>query len=87
MRVLVAGACGHLGREAVRQLARRGHRVRAMSCAAERLPGLRGAAAETVFADLDDSASLRRAGEGVDAVLSCAGEAGRLPCSPSLTKR
>jgi uncharacterized protein YbjT (DUF2867 family) len=73
MRVLVAGASGHLSREAVRELARRGHRGRAMSRAAERLPGLRGAAAETVVADLDDAASLRRAFEGVDAVLSCAG--------------
>jgi uncharacterized protein YbjT (DUF2867 family) len=66
---LVAGANGTLGRAVVAELARRGHRVRALSRRDVSLPG----ATEVVRGDLDDAASLAQACRGVDAVVSAAG--------------
>ena len=71
----MAGATGRLGGHVVRELMRRGHRVRALS----RAPGrLEGVVDEVFRADLTDPASLRGACEGVDAVLSCAGASLRM---------
>lgn len=81
-RVLVVGATGYIGREAVGELVRRGHRVVAF---ARRRAGVGGAmdeagvrraleGAEVRFGDVTDRASVAREalrGERFDAVMSC----------------
>ena len=66
---LVAGATGTLGRAIVAELARRHHRVRALSRRDTPVPG----ATEVVRGDLNDMTSLEHACAGVDAVVSAAG--------------
>lgn len=70
--VLVAGASGALGREVVRLLRARGHRVRAMTRESSRTRML-GPDVDTVVADARDPRSLAAAVEGVDAVFSSLG--------------
>jgi uncharacterized protein YbjT (DUF2867 family) len=71
--ILVAGATGVLGSEIARNLLARGEKVRVMtrrSSKPETVDSLRRAGAEIVVADLKDPASLTRACEGVDGVIS-----------------
>ncbi len=71
MKVLVAGASGHLGKEVCKELQRRGHEVQAMMRRATHPVG--DGAIETMAADLTKPQSLQGVGDGVDWVFSCAG--------------
>jgi NAD(P)H dehydrogenase (quinone) len=65
---LIAGATGSTGREAVKELRKRGRKVRAMVHREDkRAEALRAAGAETVIADLLDLDAVRAALEGVTA--------------------
>jgi uncharacterized protein YbjT (DUF2867 family) len=71
--VLVAGASGRLGRHLVRELARRGWRIRALTRDPARLRGLVEPPHEVVAGSILEPASLSTACEGADVVLSAAG--------------
>lgn len=70
--ILVVGASGFLGREAVRQLLANGRRVRAATRTQDKLADLKALGAEVVQADLVDPASLASACQGAAAVLVAA---------------
>jgi uncharacterized protein YbjT (DUF2867 family) len=73
-RVLVAGASGFLGRELVGELKARGHRVRAL-IRNPRKQSVLGAADEVVMLDLLDPRSIPDdVVEGIDLVVSAAGQ-------------
>ena len=72
MLVLVVGASGTLGREAVRALHAAGHRVRGMTRSPERIRVIELLGGEATIGDLTDPPSLARACSGVDAVLAAA---------------
>jgi len=69
---LVTGASGFVGGHVVRLLLDKGVRVRAMIRDRKKANTLDGLDVETVVADLQDAASLRRAVEGVDHVYGIA---------------
>ena len=72
---LVVGSTGLLGSRVCARLRERGDEVRALvrpSARPETLEGLRGAGMELAFGDLKDPESLRRACDGVSAVISTA---------------
>lgn len=71
--VLVAGGTGRLGREVVKELKRRGYRVRAMARTRSRIESLGGDVDEVVVADALRPGTLTPAVEGVDRVFSCLG--------------
>src|SRR5262245_46341105 len=71
MNVLVAGATGHLGKEVVKELQRRGHRVRAL--VRRKNPEVMSTGLEAVVADLTKPQSLQGVCDGMDWVFSCAG--------------
>jgi uncharacterized protein YbjT (DUF2867 family) len=77
MRVLVAGATGHLGRAVVAELRGRGHRARALGRDAARAPD----ADEVAVADAARD-PLAAAVAGVDAVLSALGGTSRVDRGP-----
>jgi uncharacterized protein YbjT (DUF2867 family) len=66
--ILVAGASGQLGRCVVRELRQQGHRVRAIARQPANIE-----ADEKIQADLTKPETLKGAGAGVDAIISCAG--------------
>jgi len=70
--ILIVGATGVLGHEAVRQLLERGHAVRAMARTPEKAAALKAQGAEVVQGDLIDPDSLANACRGADAVLAAA---------------
>jgi uncharacterized protein YbjT (DUF2867 family) len=73
--ILVAGATGLLGSEIATRLAKAGRPVRALVRAGSsrgKIEALSTAGASTVEADLKDPASLRKACEGVEAVIATA---------------
>lgn len=70
--ILVLGATGALGREAVRQLLASGHRVRAVTRRAWTADNPQHPMLETVRGDLIDRASLVSACNGIDALLASA---------------
>lgn len=70
--ILIVGATGVLGREAVRQLLAAGYKVRAMTRFPDNATDLKKLGAEVVQGDLIDPASLTSACQGVDAVLASA---------------
>lgn len=70
--ILIVGASGRLGGMVARRLLADGEAIRTMSRAPEKLAALSSAGAEVVAGDLRDPASLRRACQGVDALLSAA---------------
>ncbi|HSL72666.1 MAG TPA: SDR family oxidoreductase, partial [Longimicrobiales bacterium] len=69
---LVVGATGKLGRAIVRRRLARGQPVRALTRQPERAADLRAAGADVVRGDLRDPASVRKALEGVSAVVAAA---------------
>jgi uncharacterized protein YbjT (DUF2867 family) len=70
--VLVFGATGNIGGSAARELLRRGWRVRAVTRnpAGEKARALAARGAEVVQADMEDSASLAGAFDGIERVFS-----------------
>ncbi|MFE3181210.1 SDR family oxidoreductase [Streptomyces violascens] len=83
MKVLVAGATGYLGSRLVRELALRGHRVRALARTPEKLAPIREWVDEEHVADAANSLALSGCCEGIDAVVSSiglVGKHGRLTC-------
>lgn len=79
MIVLVAGATGHLGRELLPELRRRGHRTRALVRDPARLPD--GSADEVAVADAETGA-LDEACRGADVVFSALGASSRFDRGP-----
>jgi dihydroflavonol-4-reductase len=73
MRVLVTGATGLVGKWVARELAARGHAVRALVRPASDPAPLAGLAVEIVRGDVLDAASVRAALAGADAVVHVAG--------------
>lgn len=69
-KVLIAGATGGIGREAVRAAKAAGWFVRATG---RRISKVQGMADEAIAADALDPAALRGLADGADAVLSCLG--------------
>jgi uronate dehydrogenase len=76
-RVLVTGAAGHIGRTACAGLAARGWKVRGLDRVS--LDGVDGLADPPVVADIADADAVRRATEGVDAVVHLAGVSTEAP--------
>ena len=76
-RVLVTGAAGHIGRTACAGLAARGWKVRGLDRVS--LDGVDGLADPPVVADIADADAVRRATEGVDAIVHLAGMATEAP--------
>lgn len=72
-KILVAGATGHLGRELVQLLRRRGDWVRVIVRSKEHWNLLNLSADEVFVADITEKNSLAKSCEGIDAVISCAG--------------
>ncbi len=71
--VLVVGATGHLGSQAARLLAQRGHHVRALVREPDRrIAGADDLDIEYVVGDLTDPDSIERAVRGADAIVSTA---------------
>ena len=76
-RVLITGAAGHIGRTACAGLAARGWKVRGLD--KRPLDGVDGLADPPVVTDIADADAVRRATEGVDAVVHLAGLPGEAP--------
>ena len=76
-RVLVTGAAGHIGRTAFAGLAARGWKVRGLDKVP--LDGVDGLADPPVVADIADADAVRRATEGVDAIVHLAGMSTEAP--------
>jgi nucleoside-diphosphate-sugar epimerase len=72
MKVFLTGATGAVGPATVRALLERGHDVRAVARSDEKAATLRALGAEPVAVDLFDPDDVKRAVEGVDAVLHLA---------------
>ena len=70
--VLIVGITGVLGRDTARQLMAAGHKVRGLTRDPDKAADLKELGAEIIQGDLIDPASLKKACEGVDAVLACA---------------
>lgn len=77
VKVLVAGATGHLGRHVVRELDDRGHHVRALVRDSTRSEPLRAAVDEVFTADATEAQALAGCCDGVDAVISTVGLVGK----------
>lgn len=72
-RVLVAGATGYLGGFVVKELASRGHFVRALARSPEKLVGLAGAVDEIARGEVTQPDTLRNVCDGIDVVFSSIG--------------
>lgn len=72
-RVLVAGATGYLGGFVCRELASRGHFVRALARAPRKLEPIRETLDEVVEAEITRPESLERICDGIDVVFSSVG--------------
>ena len=77
MKVLVAGATGYLGSRIVRELAARGHRVRALARTPDMPAPLRACLDDVHIADATEAASLAGCCDGVDVVISAMGLVGK----------
>lgn len=80
--VVVAGATGRTGREAVAELVRRNHSVRALVRDAAKAQGMFPAGVEIVVADVRDPAALAVALEGATYVISTIGASGGPGATP-----
>ena len=69
---LISGSTGSLGRQIVQELLTRGHPVRALVRDPSQREALEAAGAEVVIGNLTDPASLDRACQGVEVVISSA---------------
>ena len=70
--ILIVGVTGVLGRETARQLLAAGHKVRGLTRTPDKATDLKELGVEIVQGDLIDPASLKKACQGIDAVLACA---------------
>jgi 2-alkyl-3-oxoalkanoate reductase len=75
-KILVTGASGFIGGHVCEALVARGARVRAMARKTSDMSQLAGVDVEVFHADLGDGASLRRACEGMDAIVHTAAAVG-----------
>jgi NAD(P)-dependent dehydrogenase (short-subunit alcohol dehydrogenase family) len=80
--VVVAGATGRTGKEAVAELVRRNYRVRAMVRDAAKAQGMFPAGVEIVVADVRDPAALAVALKGATYVISTIGASGGPGATP-----
>ena len=71
MKVVLAGAFGHLGEDILRSLVKNGHEVVAADLMVREIPGLTGF--RTVKADLTDPAAVSGLCEGADVVITTVG--------------
>jgi dihydroflavonol-4-reductase len=74
VRVFITGATGFVGAHVARKYAAEGAVLRLLTRKSSRLDGLAGLDAETVVGDLRDSANLRSALEGCDALVHVAAD-------------
>jgi uncharacterized protein YbjT (DUF2867 family) len=72
-KVLVAGASGKLGQQVINELKKQGFWVRALARKPEKLAD--NSADEVFKADITDAALLKKSGQEIDLVISCAGAA------------
>ena len=72
MKILVTGGCGNMGVHVVKSLAQKGHQVRVLDKDEEGLKQLAGNNVETVPGNMADREIVRRAVNGVDAILHLA---------------
>lgn len=70
MRVLVAGSTGYLGGFVCRELAARGHFVRALARSPEKLAPYRNSLNEIVEAEVTRLETLEQVCDGIDVVFS-----------------
>ncbi|MRG92297.1 SDR family oxidoreductase [Polyangium spumosum] len=73
LRILLAGATGAVGAEALRLLRAEGHFVRTFSRSAKNAEKIRPLASEVVLGDATRAGSLGEALAGIDVVVSCLG--------------
>ncbi|MFC2949643.1 SDR family oxidoreductase [Virgibacillus sediminis] len=74
VKTLIVGANGKIGKHLVRKIVEGGHEARAMIRKEEQAPYFEDLGAETAIIDLEDSVDeIRKAAEGVDAVVFTAG--------------
>ncbi len=71
--IVVTGAAGHLGNVLIRELLKRGEKIRALILPGEDIVSLQGLEIEKIEGNVLDSNSLRKAFRGVDTVFHCAG--------------
>ena len=76
MKVLVTGATGFLGSHVAESLAHQGWQVRTLARSASKAELLKRWNVEIEIGDLSDPAAVRKACEGVDAVVHCAAKVG-----------
>lgn len=85
--LLVTGPTGHIGNVLVRELVRRGEKVRALVLPRDDLTPLVGLDVELVLGDVLDQNSLRRAFDGVQDVFHLAGMISIMPGRNELVRR
>jgi dihydroflavonol-4-reductase len=85
--ILVTGATGHIGNVLVRELIKKGEKVRAMVIPRDDLTPLKDQEIELCIGDVLDPASLMRAMRGVDTVYHLAGIISILPGDNELLRR
>ncbi len=72
VKILVTGGCGNMGVHVVKSLAQKGHQVRVLDKDEDGLKKLAGDGVETISGDIADKEGVRRAVNGVDAILHLA---------------
>ena len=70
--IIVTGATGHLGNELIRELLKKGEKVRALILPYEKVDSLNGLSIEKVAGDVCNSYSLEKAFEDAKIVFHCA---------------
>ncbi len=72
MKILITGGCGNVGVHVVKVLSRKGYELRVLDRDAEGLKKLEAPGVETLAGDIADKELVRKAVEGVDAILHLA---------------